>query len=115
MPGETHVRAPHSAATTVASRRAAAERGDVDAAVAGIRFHTQTGGGDAYALFYRGRSWRGSRQAVAQRGRAVRGDTLDLGQAPHRSSTNRSPSGARETQGSMAPAARSVAVSRWSR
>ncbi len=33
----------------------------------------------------------------------------------HTSSTNRSPSGARETQGSMAPAARSVAVSRWSR
>ncbi|MEV5931145.1 DUF2961 domain-containing protein [Streptomyces cellulosae] len=33
----------------------------------------------------------------------------------HTSSTNRSPSGARETQGSMAPAARSVAVSRRSR
>ncbi|MET7653648.1 hypothetical protein [Streptomyces sp. NPDC005486] len=31
------------------------------------------------------------------------------------SSTNRSPSGARETQGSMAPCARSVAVSRRSR
>ncbi|MDH6623016.1 hypothetical protein M2271_000803 [Streptomyces sp. LBL] len=33
----------------------------------------------------------------------------------HTSSTNRSPSGARETQGSMAPSARSVAVSRRSR
>lgn len=33
----------------------------------------------------------------------------------HTSSTNRSPSGARETQGSMAPAARSLAVSRRSR
>ncbi|MDW4911305.1 nuclear transport factor 2 family protein [Streptomyces sp. ADMS] len=33
-PGETHVRAPHSAAATVARRRAAAKRGDVDSAVA---------------------------------------------------------------------------------
>lgn len=33
----------------------------------------------------------------------------------HTSNTNRSPSGARETQGSMAPSARSVAVSRRSR
>lgn len=81
----------HSAAPTVASWRAASERGDVDAAVAclsrdvvlssplteqfrfegpdqlrdfltsaftaveDIRFHTQTGEGDAYALFYRAR------------------------------------------------------------
>ncbi|MFI0446975.1 nuclear transport factor 2 family protein [Actinomadura sp. 6N118] len=81
----------HSAAATVASWRAAAEGGDVDAAVAclsrdvvlssplteqfrlegtdqlrdfltsaftaveDIRFHTQTGEGDAYALFYRAR------------------------------------------------------------
>ena len=82
---------PRSAAATVASWRAAAERGDVDAAVAclsrdvvlssplteqfrlegpdqlrdfltsafttvgDIRYHTQTGEGDAYALFYRAR------------------------------------------------------------
>lgn len=82
---------PQSAAATVARWRAAAERGDVDAAVAclsrdvvlssplteqfrlegpdqlrdfltsaftaveDIRYHTQTGEGDAYALFYRAR------------------------------------------------------------
>ena len=112
---------PHSAAATVASWRAASERGDVDAAAAclsphvvlssplteqyrfegpdplrdfltsaftavqDIRFHTHTGEGDAYALFYRlnldPRPAPGEDTVGAGLAGQVRGDAVGVGRA----------------------------------